>query len=463
MDPHRTARETAATLPLDALADRLDGDVVAPGDDAYAGARRVWNGAVNVYPACIAYCESVPDAVACVDLAREHDLPASVRSGGHSVSGASVVPAGLVVDCSRMAGVDVDPDDRTARVGPGTTWGEFDRATGAHDLATPGGVYPDTGVAGLTLGGGTGYLSPRHGFTSDNLRAVEVVTGRGERVTADATENDDLLWLARGGGTPGVVTAFEFDLHPLAGDVLSVESWLPHGAGPDALREYRRFQRDAPPEACVFPYYDRVPATDEFPADRAGDLALVLAGVYAGDPDAGRRTFEWIRDRGDAFAGSVERLSYTAVQSMLDDGSPAGRHYYWKSVPVTDLTDDAIATLDDAAAAAPSPLSTCIVWPMHGAVENAPEPGSPLVGRRADVVLNVEAAWDDPGRTTENVDWVRETCERLKGTAAVPGTLPNFAGGDGPDAEDVYADRADRVREVRERYDPGGLFEYERE
>jgi len=463
MDPHRAARRTAAALPLDALGDRLDGDLVVPDDEAYAQARRVWNGTVNEYPAAVAYCQTATDAVACVEFARDNDVSTSVRSGGHSVSGASVVSGGLVVDCSRMEWVRVDPENRTARVGAGATWGAVDRATQSFGLATPGGVFSETGVAGLTLGGGTGYLTPKHGFTSDNLRSVDVVTGTGKRVTADPTRHEDLFWVARGGGTPGVVTAFEFDLHPLDHDVLYLESWVAVERAPDALREYRTYQRGAPPEACVSPYYARVPATDEFPAARSGDLALVVAAVYTGPPSEGRREFERFRGRDDAFAEFVTEQSYTELQSMMDDDFPAGRRYYWKSVPVTDLGDDAIEVLQDAAREAPSPLSTVVVWPMHGAVEDAPESGSPVVGRDAEVVLNVEAAWDDPGRTATNVDWVRDTCERLGDAASIPGTLPNFAGGAAADADDVYADHADRLRAVRSRYDPDDVFAYERE
>jgi FAD/FMN-containing dehydrogenase len=463
MDPHRAARRTAAALPLDSLGERLDGDLVVPDDESYARARRVWNGTVNEYPAAVAYCQTTADAVACVEFARGHDLPASVRSGGHSVSGASVVSGGLVVDCSRMEWVRVDPESRTVRVGAGTTWGTVDRATQSFGLATPGGVFSDTGVAGLTLGGGTGYLTPKHGFASDNLRSVDVVTGTGERVTADRTRHDDLFWMARGGGTPGVVTAFEFDLHPLDHDVCYLESWVPGERAPDVLREYRTYQRDAPPEACVSPYYARVPAAEAFPPERRGDLALVVAGVYAGDPDEGRREFERFRGRDDAFAESVAEQSYTELQSMMDDEFPAGRRYYWKSVPVRGLTDDAIAVLQDAATAAPSPLSTVVVWPMHGAVSDAPGSGSPVVGRDAEAVLNVEAAWDDPETTAANVDWVRDTCERLRDAASIPGTLPNFAGGDAGDADDVYAEHADRLRAVRRRYDPDGVLVYERE
>lgn len=463
MDANRDAREVAASLPLDALAARLVGDIVAPGDASYADARRVWNGTVNEYPAAVAYCQSTADVVAAVEFAREHGVPASVRSGGHSVAGASVVSGGLVIDCSRMNWVRVDPDERTARVGPGATWGEFDEATQSFGLATPGGVYSDTGVAGLALGGGTGYLTPEHGFTADNLREIDVVTGAGERVTANADRHESLFWAARGGGTPGVVTAFEFDLHPLDHDVVYAESWLPASRARDALREFREYQRTAPDEACVSPYYGRVPDTDAFPADRHGDLALVLAGVYTGDPAAGSREFEWITDRGDAFAASSEAMPYTAVQSLFDGDFPAGRRYYWKSVPVAELTDEAVDALHDAAAAAPSALSTLVVWPMHGEIERVPAEDTPLVGRDASVVLNVEAAWDDPATTAENVDWVRETCDCLRDTAAVPGTLPNFAGGADPDADDVYADHADRLRAVRDRYDPDGVFAYARD
>ncbi|MGQ4554323.1 FAD-binding protein [Halobellus sp. GM3] len=475
MAANRRARAVAAALPLDVLAERLAGSIVTPTDERYPEARRVWNGMINEYPAAIAYCESVDDVLAAVSFAGERDLAVAVRSGGHSVSGASVVSAGLVVDCSRMAWVRVAPDERTARVGPGATWGTVDRATQSFGLATPGGVVSDTGVAGLTLGGGTGYLSPKHGFASDNLRSIDVVTGRGERVTASREHNEDLFWAARGGGTVGVVTAFEFDLHPLDHDVVYFESWLPLDRAVDALGEYRAYQRDAPAESCVSPYFARVPERIDaaggsgdapaFPGQRRGDPALVLSGVYTGDPDAARSEFDPLLGRPSAFAETVETMPYVDLQSMMDEDFPAGRRYYWKSVPLADLSDDAIAMLRDAAECAPSELSTVVIWPMHGAVERVSDSAGPLVGRDAAVVANVEAAWDDPASTSANVQWVRETCRRLRGlgSTAGPGALPNFAGGRESDADEVYAGHAARLREIRGRYDPDGVFAYERD
>jgi FAD/FMN-containing dehydrogenase len=462
MDPHRDALSTAASLPIATLSNRLAGDLVTPDDGEYAGARRVWNGMVNEYPAVIAYCERVDDVTAAVSFAREHGLAVAVRSGGHSVAGASVVSGGLVVDCSGLEWIRVDPDDRIARVGAGADWGLVDRATQSFGLATPGGVVSDTGVAGLTLGGGTGYLSPKHGFAADNLRAIDIVTGRGERLTATPDRNEDLLWAARGGGTVGVVTAFEFDLHPLDHDVLYAESWLPADRAADVLREYRRYQEAAPDEACVFPYFARVPPTPQFPDGRHGDPAVVVAGVYAGEPAAGRDEFEWFVGGADAFGTSVDAMPYVDLQSMLDADFPDGRRYYWKAVPLAELRDDAIRELRHATERAPSDLSTTVLWPMHGAVGRAGDDAGPIVGRDASVVVNVEAAWDDPTATAANVEWVRETCRAVEGDASLPGTLPNFAGGTDPDADDVYADRAARLREVRERYDLDGIFVYER-
>ena len=313
-----------------------------------------------------------------------------------------------------------------------------------------------------TLGGGTGYLSPKHGFTADNLREIDVVTGRGERVTANAERNADLFWAARGGGTPGVVTAFEFDLHPLDHEVRYFESWLPLDTAADALRAYRRYQRTAPDEACVSPYFAAVPETDDFPVERHGEVAVVLSGVYTGDPSEADATVDAFTARPASFAESVETMPYTVLQSMMDDDFPDGRRYYWKSVPLASFDDDAIRALESAAARMPSALSTIVVWPMHGAVARGSGADGPIAGRDADVVINVEAAWDGPMATTEHVEWVRETCRRFRALDATSGTLPNFAGGSDPDAEAVYADEADRLRAVRRTYDPDGVFAYER-
>jgi FAD/FMN-containing dehydrogenase len=455
-DRTRAARAAeGAAAELDALSDSLSGDLLTPESEEYDGARRVWNGLVNRYPAAVAYCESVPDVRAAVRAARESDLPASVRSGGHHVAGSCVAAAGLVVDCSRMDSVRVDPEERTATVGPGATWGDLDRATTAFGLATPGGVVSDTGVAGLTLGGGTGYLSRKHGLAADNLTGADVVCADGELRRASAARNPELFWALRGGdGGFGVVTAFEFDLHPVPEALAVCELWYPAERAPELLADFAAYYGDAPDEALVAPYLARVPDTPDYP-EHGGEDAVVFFGTYAGDPAAGERELERFR-YGDPIADESTRMAYTDLQTAFDDGFPHGRRYYWKSVYTEEL-EGLIDRLCERAALAPAE-SSIVVWPMGGAV-NRVESGATAFRRRdAAFVCSIEAGWDDPMANAENVAWVRETADALR-EAGAGGPIPNFEGDtDDAAADDLYGEARERLRAVKVRYDPAGRF-----
>ena len=442
------------------FANRIDGSVVAPPDPGYDDARRVWNGMVNRYPVLVAFCEGVPDVRAAIGFARGHDLPVSVRGGAHDVAGKSVRDGALVVDCSRMDSVRVDPGRRVARVGPGADWGQLDRAAGEFGLATPGGVVSDTGVTGLTLGGGTGYLSSKHGLACDNLRAADVVTGRGEFLTAREGENEDLLWALRGGGGGvGVVTSLVFDLHPIDPDVWMFRRWLPADDAREAMGAYRGWAPDAPREACVSPYFSTVPEAEEFPREEWGNPALVLFGAYLGDPADADAALGPLTDVGEELADRSEETTYVELQSMMDADFPYGRRYYWKSVYVDGLPDESVRVLRSAAGNAPSPLSSIVIWPMHGAPMDVDVGATAFGYRDAPYVVNFEACWDDPIANGANVTWVREGLEAVRETApGARGTYANFAGIEDADDEDTVGSNADRLRRVRDRYDPEGLF-----
>jgi len=460
MDARTEAARAAesATERLDTLQRELSGTLVRPANDGYDEARRVWNGLVNRYPAAIAYCESVPDVRAAVRVARESDLPASVRSGGHHVAGSCVAAAGLVIDCSRLDFVRIDPDARTATVGPGATWGQLDRAATTFGLATPGGVVSDTGVAGLTLGGGTGYLSRTHGLTADNLRAADVVCADGELRRASAERNSKLFWALRGGdGGFGVVTAFEFDLHSIPDELAVCDAWYPAERAPELLADFRDYYRDAPDETLVAPYFTTVPDTAEYP-EHGGEDALVFFGTYAGNPAPGERELERFRSYDNRIADHSERMSYPALQSAFDAGFPHGRRYYWKSVYMNELSDGVIAALREQFGTAPSTGSSIVVWPMGGAVNRVSKDATAFRRRDAAFVCSVEAGWDDPMANGENVAWVRETVERLR-EAGAGGPIPNFEG-DTDDAatKELYGEQYERLCAVKREYDSEGLF-----
>lgn len=460
MDPRTAAARAsdAAGSELDELRAALAGDIVTPASPDYDDARRVWNGLVNRYPAAIAYCESVADVRAAVRAARAADLPASVRSGGHHVAGSCLAPAGLVVDCSRMDWVRIDPDERTATVGPGATWGDLDREATAFGLATPGGVVSDTGVAGLTLGGGTGYLSRKHGLAADNLRAADVLRADGSLVRVSETHHEDLFWALRGGdGGFGVVTAFEFDLHPIPSELATVDAWYPAERAPELLADFRDYHEDAPDESLVAPYFARVPDTPEFP-DHGGEDALVFFGAYAGDPAVGEAELDRFRSHGEPIADNSARMAYTELQTAFDEGFPHGRRYYWKSVYANELTDGLIARLRERAAAAPGDESSIVVWPMGGAVNRVPEDATAFRRRDAAFVCSIEAGWDDPMENEAQVEWVRETSDALR-EAGAGGAIPNFEGDTDDDAaHDLYGEHYERLRTVKREYDPNGRF-----
>jgi FAD/FMN-containing dehydrogenase len=457
-DARRVADAHAATL--DALASDLGGRLVRPGDADYEDARAVWNGMVDRYPAAVARATGVSDVVRTVTAARDADLGLAIRAGGHSAPGLSVCDGGLVLDCAAMNGVTVDPEAGTAVVAAGAEWGDLDAAAQAHGLATPGGVVSDTGVAGLTLGGGTGYLTRAHGLACDRLTRVDVVTADGERATASETSNPDLFRALRGGGGNfGVAVEFEFDLVRLDHPVATCDTWYRFEDAPALLRRYRRLTASADRETNVSPYVARVPDDPEFPDDAAGDLAVVFLGVYAGDPEAGERALRPYRTLADPIVDRAERMAYVDLQTMLDGDSPAGDRYYWKSIAVDDLTDDVVSTFLDRAGRLPGARDAAVVWPMGGAVADLDADETAFPRRDAGFVLNFEAAWVDPSADEDHVSWARESVEAIRGLGG-DGVLPNFAGDEGDDrtARAMFRENYEWLRDVKTRWDPENRF-----
>ncbi|MFC7070088.1 FAD-binding oxidoreductase [Halobaculum lipolyticum] len=444
------------------------GAVVTPADDAYEEARRVWNGLADARPVAVAYPTTAAGVARVVETARRTGLGIATRSGGHSSVGTSTGDGVLVCDVGAMRGVEVDPERRTATVEPGVTVGELDAATTDHGLATPQGVAPEVGVTGLTLGGGTGYLSRAYGLACDRLARVDLVTAAGERVTAGPDSNPDLFRAVRGaGGDFGVAVELEFDLVPVPEEVAMCDTWFPVDGADDVgslLREYRALLREAPRETNVSPYVSRVPDEVGFPDERAGDLALCVLGVHGGDPDAGERALAPFRALGgdgvEPLFDDAARRPYTEVQAYLGGDSAAGDRYYWKSVAVERFTDDLVDLTAERMAALPGDGDTVVVWPMGGAVADLDPEDTAVPERDAAVVLNFEASWSDPADDDEHVSWARESAERAREVGAVAGELPNFSGTErGADAaRDVYGDNYGWLRETKARWDPDGVF-----
>jgi FAD/FMN-containing dehydrogenase len=385
---------------------RIRGSALRPGEAGYHEARKVWNGMIDRRPALIVRCAGTADVIACVNFAREEGLPLAIRGGGHNVAGSAVCDDGLVVDLSAMKGIEVDPDARTVRAQPGLLWGEFDRETQAFGLATTGGVVTHTGVAGLTLGGGIGWLMRRHGLTCDNLVAARVVTADGRFLHASEQENAELLWgLKGGGGNFGIVTAFEYRLHPLGPQVLAGVILHPAEQAPGVLRFYRNYVATAPDDLTTIVNLRQAPPAPFLPSDIHGRSVVIIALCYAGRIEDGERVVAPLRQFGKPLIDLIRPTPYLAHQGMFDASVPHGLRYYWKSDYLGPLSDAAIDTLVAHAWKAPSPTSYTILFHLGGAIRRFEGAATAFEDRSAEHALNINAVWADPEATDQHIAW----------------------------------------------------------
>jgi FAD/FMN-containing dehydrogenase len=428
-----------------------------PGTPQYADTTTLNNSMIERRPALVARCASPADVADAIAHARRDGLPLAVRAGGHSVAGLSLVDDGLVIDVRDMASIEVDRDRRIARAGSGATWSQFDRATQPYDLATTGGRVSTTGVAGLTLGGGSGWLERKHGLACDNLLAAELVTAAGEHVRASADEHPDLFWALRGGGGNfGVVTAFEFRLHPLPAEVFAGLALYPVGRGRELLAHYRDTMREAPEELSLAFLYLRAPAEEGIPEHLHGKLVVAIAGMYAGPIDEGREALREIRAAG-AEVDFFEPMPYADFQCMIDD--PPGYRNYWTSEHLTDLPDAAIEAIASRSEAMPAGLSQLFLVSWGGAVARVGHDASPLSARDARFVVHPFGMWEHPADDAANIEWARGFRDDLAAfsTGAV---YLNFVGDEG-DARlrAGYAPGSyERLARIKAVWDPDNVF-----
>ncbi len=461
--PHAAALDDSA---LGALRQSFRGELLLPSSPGYDAARRIWNGAIDRHPACIARCTGVADVLAAVRIAREHGLEIAVRGGGHGVAGAAVCDDGLVVDLSAMRAVLVDPEGRTAWVQGGALWGDVDHETQAHGLATTGGIVGHTGVAGLTLGGGIGYLMRKHGLAVDNLLAAEVVTADGKVVQASADEHPDLFWALRGGGGNfGVVTAFRFALHPVGPTVLAGPVFWAADDAADVLRFYRDFAAGAPDELGTVVKLCTVPPLPVIPEELHWRPALAVACCHAGAVEEGRRAVQALRAFGSPLIDLISPKPYVAHQWAVDDTVPHGWHYHWKATNLAGLSDDVIGVITDHAYTAGSPRSYAAMFHMGGAVGRVPRDATAYAGR--DVVHNIiiHAAWlPDESRELGAAEtaWARRFLAALEPHRA-GGVYVNFldADDDAGRVREAYGDQTyRRLAAVKATYDPDNAFRH---
>jgi FAD/FMN-containing dehydrogenase len=443
------------------LAATLRGSLIRPGDRAYEGACKLWNGMIQRRPALVARCASTPDVVAAVRFARDHRLPVAVRGGGHGVAGHALCDGGLVIDLSEMRAVEVDPDDRTARAQGGCTLADLDRETQRHGLATPLGVVTETGIAGLTLTGGMGWLRRKHGLSCDNLVAAEVVTADGKVLTATDERHPDLLWgLRGGGGNFGVATALEYRLHPVGPDVFVCFAVYPADRAVEVLQACDEYLKREPDDLAPLGVLGTVPSADDFPAESHGEPFVALLAVHPGDPSDGERAVRPLRELGGEIADLSGSMPYTQAQALLDEDYPDGRRYYWKSLNTSELGEEAIGRLARHAAAAPSPLSTIDVWFQGGAMGRPAEGDTAFANRAAPYLLGIEANWEDEARSAENVAWARGLIADMR-EFSDGGLYLNFPGMLEEQGEVVkagYGGNYERLADVKRTYDPTNFF-----
>jgi FAD/FMN-containing dehydrogenase len=452
---------TEATTGFEALRASIRGPVICPGDAGYDEVRTIWNGAIDRRPACIARCSGVADVVQAVSFAREHDMLVAVRSGGHGVAGHALCDGGLVIDLSTMKGIRVDAAARTARAEAGVLWGELDRETQLHGLATVGGIVTHTGIAGLTLGGGIGWLMRKYGATVDNLLSADLVTAGGQVVTASEEDNADLFWAIRGGGGNfGIVTSFEYRLHAVGPTVLAGPIFHPLERAPETLRFYRHFAAAAPEELTTIFELGVAQPLPFLPAEVHGKPILMVGACYAGEPKEGLEVVRALKEFGDPIADMLEPKPYLALQSMFDPFVPHGWHRYWKSVELPPLTDDAIDTLVEHASGQTSPNSYCIVFQLGGAVSRVKESDSAYSQRDAAYNVNINAVWtpEDTGGELHTA-WANDFFDAMQPHAR-GGVYVNFLGDEGTErVRAAYgAERYARLTELKRTYDPTNLF-----
>jgi FAD/FMN-containing dehydrogenase len=426
------------------------GEVLSTNHPGYDRARVLFNAMIDKRPALIVRCMDTADVLHALEFARKHDLLVAVRGGGHNVAGKALCDGGVVIDLSNMKSIEVDRTARTVRAGAGLTWSEFDRATQEHGLATTGGFISTTGIAGLTLGGGLGWLMRKHGISCDNLRSVEIITADGQVRTADAAQHPDLFWAVRGGGGNfGIVTCFEYRLHPI-GQMLAGVVFFPLEQAEGALRFYRDLLTNAPDELMAYAVFLTSPE---------GARMFGVPVCYVGPLEDAERALKPLRSHPGIAADLVRPMTYLEVQSMFDAGFPSGRLNYWKSSFLQGLSDEAIATLVAFFKAVPSPYSAVAIEPFGGAVGRVGIDETAFPHRLAQFSLVIVSMWTDPAASAANIRWTRELWSAMQpfSTEAV---YVNYLDTDDADRVHGAYDAAtyERLRRLKEKYDPQNFF-----
>lgn len=446
------------TSVADALRARVGGEVIAPGDPTYDEARRVYNGMIDRHPAAIVRCMGTADVAAAIGLARREGLDLSVRGGGHSAPGFGTNDGGIVIDLSLLQQVDVDPEARLARAGGGCTWSVFNDATHKHGLATTGGIIGSTGIAGLTLGGGIGYLARKYGLSCDNLVSAEVVTADGQVLVASEKEHDDLFWALRGGsGNFGVVTTFEYRVHPLS-EIWGGPIAYPVDKAPEILEFYRQYIAEAPEELGGFVGFHMAPPLPFLPEEWHFKNVCLAVPCWAGPIEEGERRVRPFLDVVTPVGSMVGPMPYPALNTAFDPLLPAGLRHYWKASFAREITDGAIAVHAEHGAHVPSIQAAVHLYPIDGAVQRVGPTDTAFGYRDVGFSPVIAGMWENAADDKANIAWVRAYHEALRPHSAEGGYVNFMDGDDQGRVADNYKGNFERLARVKATYDPDNVF-----
>ncbi len=430
-----------------------------PGDPAYDEARSVWNGMIDKHPAMIARCDDVRDVVNSIHFAREHSLPVSVKGGGHNVAGRAVCDDGLMIDLSPMNKVEVNPENETAIAEGGATLGDLDQATQKFGLSVPLGVVSKTGIAGLTLGGGIGYLGRKYGLTIDNLLSVKVITADGRVLTASENENPDLFWAVRGGGGNfGVVTSFKYKLHKVGPEVMTAQAFYSIEDTKEVLRFYKVFTENASEELSAYCMVLNVPPVEPFPENFHGKPAIIISGCYIGELEDGKAEFAPLEAFGEPILRLIAPMPFVEVQKSTDAATPDGMRYYWKAHYLTALTDEAIEEFAAQVRDLHGELSIIGFEPLGGAISRVDENATAFPQRNAFYSLGIWSGWVNPKDDEKNIKWTRDLHDKMI-PYTTGGLYSNYLDRDDQQkVSNVYGSNYEKLREIKSKYDPDNFF-----
>ena len=451
--------KTQSNKIIEKLKDKVKGQIVLPDDPHYNKVREIWNAMIDRRPAVIVQCAEADDVSHAISYARENGLELSIRGGGHNIAGSALCDNGVLIDLSNMKTVSVDAQNRRAYVEPGATLGDFDKAVQAHGLATPVGINSTTGIAGLTLGGGFGWLTRKYGMTIDNLVSANMVTAEGRKVHVSKDENADLFWAIRGGGGNfGVVTRFEFALYPVGPEILAGLLVFPLNQAKQVLQKYRELVKSAPEELNIWAILRKAPPLPFLPENVHGKEVIVLALFYAGDTKEGEKLIAPLRSFGDPYGEHIGAMPYEQWQQAFDPLLTPGARNYWKSHNFTQLSDDALDSIIEYAGKLPSPNCEIFVGLIAGAANRVPSDAMAYGHRDAKFVLNVHGRWDEAAQDKTCISWARAFFEASKPYASA-GAYVNFMTGDeGDRVAAAYGTNYGRLKEIKKKYDPENIF-----